>query len=140
MPSTVVRQPAWGLVPSRLVVGIVFIAHGWLKLHSFGIQGTTKFMGGLGIPVPGVIAVYVIVLEMIGGLALILGGFTRFFAALLAVDMLGAIFFAKRNAGFFGPDGWEFELTLCAACLTLAIVGAGGASIDAALSARRNRS
>jgi putative oxidoreductase len=140
MPNTVVRQPAWGLVPIRLVVGIVFIAHGWLKLSSFGIQGTTKFMGGLGIPVPGVIAVYVIVLEMIGGLALILGGFTRFFAALLAIDMLGAIFFAKRNAGFFGPKGWEFELTLCAVCVTLAIVGAGGASIDAALSARRNRS
>jgi len=140
MPSTVVRQPAWGLVPIRLVVGIVFIAHGWLKLSSFGIQGTTKFMGGLGIPVPGVIAVYVIVLEMIGGLALILGGFTRFFAALLAIDMLGAIFFAKRDAGFFGPKGWEFELALCAVCVTLAIVGAGGASIDAALSARRNRS
>lgn len=140
MPSIAVRQPAWGLLPVRLVVGVVFIAHGWLKLHSFGIQGTTKFMGGLGIPEPGVIAVYVIVLEMIGGLALILGGFTRFFAALLAIDMLGAIFFAKRNAGFFGPDGWEFELTLCAACLTLVIVGAGGASIDAALSARRNRS
>jgi uncharacterized membrane protein YphA (DoxX/SURF4 family) len=50
--------------------------------------------------------------------------------------MLGAIFFAKRSAGFFAPNGWEFELTLFAACVTLAIVGAGGASIDAAFRGR----
>lgn len=131
------RQPAWGLVPLRLIVGIVFIAHGWLKYSSFGIEGTAKFMGRLGIPIPGVVAVCIIALELIGGLALILGGATRLFAALLACDMLGAIYFSKRNAGFFGPKGWEFELTLCAACITLAIVGAGGASIDAALRRRR---
>jgi putative oxidoreductase len=131
------RQPAWGLVPLRLIVGIVFIAHSWLKYSSFGIQGTAKFMGRLGIPMPGVAAVSIIALEAIGGLALILGGATRLFAPLLACDMLGAIYFSKRNAGFFGPKGWEFELTLCAACITLAIVGAGGASIDAALRRRR---
>jgi len=45
--------------------------------------------------------------------------------------MLGAIFFAKRHAGLIGPNSWELEATLCAACVTLAIVGAGGASIDA---------
>lgn len=137
MSSNGGRQPAWGLVPIRLVVGIVFIAHSWLKLSSFGIAGTSKFMGGLGIPASGVVAVWVIALEGIGGLALIFGGATRIVAALLAIDMLAAIYFAKRNAGFFGPEGWEFELTLCAACLTLAIVGAGGASIDAALRGRR---
>ena len=140
MPSTVVRQPVWGLVPIRLVAGVVFIAHGWLKLSSFGIQGTTKFMGALGVPMPGVAAVCVIAVEIVGGLALILGGFTRFVAPLLALDMLGAIFFAKRTAGLLGPEGWELEATLCAVCVTLAIVGAGGVSIDAALSARRNRS
>jgi putative oxidoreductase len=131
------RQAAWGLVPLRLVVGIVFIAHSWLKFSSFGIAGTAKFMGGLGIPMPGVAAVCIIALEGIGGLALILGGATRIVAPLLAMDMLGAIFFAKPHAGLFAPNGWELELTLCAACVTLAMVGAGGASIDAALRARR---
>jgi putative oxidoreductase len=125
-------RPDWGLAPLRLVVGAVFIAHGWLKLSSFGIPGTAKFMGDLGVPMPVVAAICIIVLELIGGIALILGGATRLFAPLLAADMLGAIFFAKRNAGFFSPNGWEFELTLFAACVTLAIVGAGGASIDAA--------
>lgn len=137
MATKPARQPAWGLLPVRIVVGIVFIAHGWLKLSSFGIGGTTKFMGGLGIPVPNIVAVCVITLELVGGLALILGGATRVFAALLACDMVGAIYFAKRHAGLYGPNGWELELTLCAACLTLALVGAGGASIDAAWRGRR---
>src|SRR5438477_3130162 len=125
------RQSAWGMFPLRLVVGIVFIAHSWIKFHMMGIAGTTKFMGGLGIPMPGVAAVCIIALEAIGGLALILGGATRLFAPLLAMDMLGAIFFAKRHAGLIGQNGWELEITLCAACVTLALVGAGGASIDA---------
>jgi putative oxidoreductase len=137
MHATSDRQPGSGLLPLRLVVGIVFIAHSWLKFSSFGIEGTAKFMGGLGIPMPGVAAVCIIALEGLGGLALIFGGATRFFAPLLACDMLGAIYFSKRHAGFFGPNGWEFELTLCAACITLALVGAGGASIDAAVRGRR---
>lgn len=137
MATTNDHRPAWGLLPLRIVVGIVFIAHGWLKLSSFGIAGTAKFMGGLGVPVPSVTAVCIITLEIVGGLALIVGGATRVFAALLACDMLGAIFFAKRHAGFFSPKGWELELTLCAAALTLAIIGAGGASIDAAWRGRR---
>lgn len=133
MTRQIELRPDWGLVPLRLVVGAVFIAHGWLKLSSFGVPGTAKFMEGLGIPMPAVAAVCIIVLELIGGIGLVLGGATRLFAVLLAADMLGAIFFAKRNAGFFAPNGWEFELTLFAACITLAIIGAGGASIDAAL-------
>jgi putative oxidoreductase len=130
-------RPDWGLVPLRLVVGVVFIAHGWLKLSSFGIPGTAKFMGDLGIPMPAVAAICIITLELIGGIGLVLGGGTRLLAALLSADMLGAIFFAKRNAGFFAPNGWELELTLFAACVTLAIVGAGGASIDAAFRGHR---
>jgi putative oxidoreductase len=137
MNATSDRQPAWGLLPLRLVVGIVFIAHSWLKFSSFGIEGTAKFMGGLGIPMPHIAAIGIITLEGLGGLALILGGATRFFAPLLACDMLGAIYFSKRHAGLIGPNGWELEITLCAACITLALVGAGGASIDAALRRRR---
>src|SRR5947207_7460806 len=131
------RQSAWGLVPLRSVVGFCFTANGWIKFHMMGIAGTTKFMGGLGIPLPNVAAVCIIALEAIGGLALILGVGTRLFAPLLAMDMLGAIFFAKRHAGLIGPNSWELEATLFAACVTLAIVGAGGASIDAAMRGRR---
>ena len=131
------RFPAWGLLPLRLVVGGIFIAHGWLKIHTIGIAGTEQFMAQLGIPLPGVAAVAIPWLEVIGGVALIVGAATRWFAALLAMDMLGAILFAKRTAGFFAPKGWEFELTLFVICVTLSLVGAGGMSLDAALTNRR---
>ena len=131
------RYPAWGLLPLRLVAGGIFIAHGWLKIHTIGIAGTERFMAGLGIPMASVAAVAIPWLEVIGGGALIAGVATRWIAALLAMDMLGAIFFAKRTEGFFAPKGWEFELTLFTICVTLALIGAGGVSIDATFANRR---
>jgi putative oxidoreductase len=91
----------------------------------------------MGIPLPQVSAAVVIAVELLGGAALILGLFTRWAAAALAIDMAVAVVMVKLPGGFFAPQGVEFELTLCAAALTLALVGAGGVSLDAA---RRSRS
>jgi putative oxidoreductase len=119
----------------RLVVGAVFIAHGLFKLLSFGLAGTAGFFAKLGIPLPNVAAPIVIAVEVLGGIALVLGAGVRVAGVLLAVDMLGAIVFAKLHGGFFAPNGFEFELTLLVASLALAVGGAGAPSIDAA----RNR-
>ena len=126
----------WGFLPLRAVVGVTFIMHGGLKLFSMGIPGTTRMMAGMGIPLPGIAAVGVIAVEMIAGLAILLGAFTRAAAVLLACDMLGVILFAKLHGGFFAPRGSELELALLGACLTLAAVGPGGFSIDGARQAR----
>jgi putative oxidoreductase len=125
-------RPDLALALLRIVVGGVFIAHGLMKLLSFGYAGTTGFFTKLGIPLPGVAAAVVIIVECLGGLALVLGAGARIAAALLAIDMLGAIYFAKLHGGFFAPNGFEFELTLLAASLALALGGAGTASVDAA--------
>jgi uncharacterized membrane protein YphA (DoxX/SURF4 family) len=58
-------------------------------------------------------------------------------AALLAIDMAVAILTARMDGGFFAPSGFEFELTLLGACLTLAVMGAGGFSLDAMQRQRR---
>src|SRR5437773_9937936 len=63
----------WGLVPLRLVVGLVFIVHGGQKLFVFGLGGAAGFMAKVGIPWPFLAAVVVIAVEILGGLALILG-------------------------------------------------------------------
>src|SRR5712692_9979387 len=63
----------WGLVPLRLVVGLVFIVHGGQKLLVFGLGGTAGFMAKVGIPWPFLAAVVVIAVEILGGLALVLG-------------------------------------------------------------------
>ena len=126
----------WGLVPLRVVVGLVFLMHGYAKLFTMGLAGTTDMMQHMGIPMPQASAVVVTTVELLGGAALILGLFTRWAAAALAIDMAVAVVMVKLPGGFFAPRGVEFELTLCAAALTLALVGAGGVSLDAA---RRRR-
>lgn len=122
--------PRWGMVPLRLVVGIVFLMHGGQKLFVFGLGGTADIMGKLGLPLPTLSAAVVIAAEVLGSLAIISGLFARWGALALAIEMLVAIPVARLHGGFFTPYGYELELTLLGACLTLALVGSGGASLD----------
>ena len=66
-----------GIALLRIMVGLVLMAHGIQKLLAFGIAGTAGFLGHAGIPFPMVSAVLLIGAESLGGLALILGLFTR---------------------------------------------------------------
>jgi len=123
-------SPGWGVLPLRLVLGLVFVAHGAQKLFGFGLAGTAGFLGSLGVPLPTVAAAGLITVELLGGVALILGAWTRIVAALLAADMLVAIVTVHLRGGFFVPDGVEFVLTLLGGCLTLVGLGAGPCSVD----------
>lgn len=125
---------AWGLLTLRTVVGLVFVIHGGQKLFAFGVAGTAGFLGSLGVPLPAVAAVGLIAVELLGGLGLLLGAWTRIAASLLAADMLVAMLTVHLRGGFFVPDGVEFVLTLFGACVALAGLGAGPWSVDAARS------
>jgi putative oxidoreductase len=129
-PAAASRLDA-GLALLRIVVGIVFLAHGSQKLLVFGIPGITTGFTQMGVPVPAVSAVVVTAVEFLSGIALILGLFTRIAALLVAIDMLGAILFVHAKAGFFLPKGAEFALTLFAASIALALTGPGAFSLDA---------
>lgn len=137
MDRTSFVAPAWGMVPLRVVIGLVFLMHGSQKLLS--LTSTATFFDSIGIPIAQVAAALVTALEILGGVALILGWFTRVVAALLAIDMAVAILTARMEGGFFAPSGFEFELTLLGACLTLAVMGAGGFSLDAMQRQRRGQ-
>ena len=119
----------WGFVPLRMVVGVVFLMHGVQKVFDFGLHGTTDLLDKLGIPLPAFFAVVIIVVELLGGMAIVLGLFARWAAALLAIEMTVAILVARLGGGFFTPYGYEFELTLWGACLTIAALGTGGISL-----------
>ncbi len=121
-----------GVLPLRIVVGLVFVVHGAQKLFVFGLADTAGFLGSLGIPLPTVAAAALIAVELLGGLALLLGAGTRIVAAVLAADMLVAILTVHVRGGFFVPDGIEFVLTLLGACLALVGLGAGPCSVDGA--------
>ncbi len=131
MNYTFARFARWGMVPLRLVVGLVFLMHGGQKLFVFGVAGTADIMGKLALPLPTACAVIVITVELLGGLAILLGAFTRLAGALLAFEMVVAILVARLHGGFFAPYGYEFELTLLAACVTFALSGPGQISLEA---------
>jgi putative oxidoreductase len=120
----------------RLTVGTVFIAHGAQKLFSFGIGGIAGGFTQMGVPLPGVMAPLISILEFFGGIALVLGLLTRLAALGLVCDMLGAIIVVHGKEGFFLPKGYEFVLLLLGASLALVVAGAGRYSVDDAIDTR----
>ena len=120
----------WGLLPVRLVVGIVFVMHGWQKVFVFGISGTADILHWVGIPFASFFGVVLMISELGGGLAIMLGVFARFAGLALAFEMAIAIVMARLHGGFFTPNGYEFELVLLGSSLTIAALGSGHQSLD----------
>jgi putative oxidoreductase len=102
----------------RLVLGIIFLVHGFTKFQG-GIEHTAGFFSSIGLP--GFLAYLVGGVELIGGILLILGLGTRIIAGAFAIIMIGAIFTVKLKTGFVG--GYELELALLAMSLHLLFSG-----------------
>jgi putative oxidoreductase len=128
----------YGFLILRVAIGVVFAMHGWQKLTMMGIGGVGGFFGSLGIPAPELAALAVTILELVGGLALILGLGTRIVSGLLAANMLVALVLVHLPNGFFvDAGGFEFVFTLFAAALFFALAGPGALSLDAQLWGKR---
>ncbi|WP_434743568.1 DoxX family protein [Micromonospora sp. SH-82] len=135
LPSTVRDL---GILLARIGVGIVFFAHGWQKLVTNGVEGTAAFFDQVGVPLPTLSAWFATGVELVGGAALILGALVPIAGILLALNMVGAFVFVHAGNGLFvDQGGYELVLTLGAAALLLASVGAGRLSVDHLLFGRR---
>ncbi len=133
------RLTTTAITTLRIVLGFLFAAHGWQKFNEWTIAGTQASFVKMGVPAAEIAAPAVAVLELAGGIALILGILTRVVAALLALNMLGALFLVHAPAGVFAADGgYELVLLLAAGAFALALTGAGRASVDRALFGRSN--
>jgi putative oxidoreductase len=122
----------------RVILGFLFAAHGWQKFNEWTIAGTQAAFTQMGVPAANISAPLVAGLELAGGIALILGVLTRMVAALLAVNMIGALFLVHASAGVFADKGgYELVLLLGAAALALALTGAGRVSVDRLLFGRK---
>lgn len=109
----------------RVSMGIGFIAHAYLKYAIFTPAGTVQYFQSLGLPGP--LAYVVMAAEFFGGIALILGAWTRWVSLALLPIMLGAIFAHAGNGFFFtaANGGWEFPAFWAAALGVQALIGGG---------------
>ena len=120
------RTAPYAALVLRVTLGALLLAHASLKLFVFTPAGTAKFFGSLGFPPE--LAYLVITVEVLSGIALILGVWTRY-AALAAIPiLLGAIFTVHGAAGFFFSNpkgGWEFPAFWAIALVAQALLGDG---------------
>lgn len=127
-----------GLTVLRVVLGVLFTAHGWQKFNEWTIGGTQAAFGEMGIPLAQAAAPIVATLELVGGIALIIGMFSRPIAVLLTLNMLGAAVLVHLSNGIFVESGGvELVLILGAAAVAIALIGPGRASLDHAVFGKR---
>lgn len=128
-------NPALGQMILRIVLGVIFVAHGAAKMFGDGGPGAAAgFLGSLGVPVPILASWVVTLLEFVGGMFLIVGVFVLPAAILLAIHMLLGIILVHAQSGFFvigpGAGGFEFNLLLIAGLLSMLLGGPGLAAVD----------
>ncbi len=111
----------------RVSMGIMFLLHGfYLKVMIFGMAGASGYFGSLGLP--GWFAWVVMLYETFGGIALILGVYTRWVAIFLGIHLLFAAYIGHWNNGWpFNAQGggYEFPVFWAIACFALALMGDG---------------
>jgi putative oxidoreductase len=140
----------WAPLFLRLAIGSGFLAHGWAKL-SRGPAGLEKLLHVLHIPFASLMAYVLPYIELIGGLAVLLGLFVSIVSVPLIITMLVAMFTIHIKYGFssvntigltpegpkFGPPGYEINLVYIAGLISLIVLGAGVFSMDALLASRK---
>ena len=121
------RLQPMALLVLRLSLGASMLGHGYLKVFH-GLSQHAHMVAGLGFPAwLGYVSAFT---EFLGGIALLLGVFTRIAAVLVCVDMIVAIWKVHWHNGLFSPAGFEFPLALAAIAFALIFFGAGAISLD----------
>ena len=131
-------RAGYGLTVLRIVVGIVFAAHGSQKLFGafggYGLAGTAQYMESVGLTPGYLMAAMAGGIEFFAGLALIIGLLARPAALGLALLSLVAIFTVHISNGLFmANNGYEFGLALLGGSIAVLIEGAGKLSADRAI-------
>lgn len=137
------RLASWSALPLRLIVGYGFIAHGYAKVAR-GPDQFADILQAIGVPMPGLMASATIAVELVGGLAILLGAFVAWASVPMAAVLLVAAFTVHLPNGFssikllgvtsagarFGPPGYEADLLYLACLAALVLGGAGPIAFD----------
>jgi putative oxidoreductase len=115
----------------RVIIGYILLMHGWMKVGTFGLAGVSGLMAKSGLEPATAFAVAAMFLETVGAVCIIIGLFTRFFAAALAIELLIGLLAVHLKAGFsVSKGGYEYILLLGIVMFAIAIRGGGPYSVD----------
>lgn len=119
------RLAPYGAFALRAALGIMFVAHAYLKIAVFTVPGFQSFLGSLGFP--AFLAWPIILAELIGGAAILAGFYSRVVSVALLPILLGAMFVHAPNGWVFNAPngGWEYPAFLAVGALVLALIGDG---------------
>ena len=133
------RNADLGPLLLRIGIGVIFVMHGWQKFFDIGVSNYAAFIDSLGVPFTTVVAPVQSFVELVGGVLLILGVFTRFTVLPLIVIQIGAIWVLRSDIGFITPSpnppgaGAELDTAILAGELCLLFLGPGRYALDAML-------
>jgi putative oxidoreductase len=151
MTSSLPVRAAWYAIPLRLVVGLGFMQHGYAKLAR-GPEDFINILHAIGVPMAFLLGWATIIVELVGGLLILLGAFVPLATIPMIIVLLVAIFSVHLPNGFssiklqsfdaagahFGQPGYETDLLYIAALVALCLGGAGPISVDGYLNRFRS--
>jgi putative oxidoreductase len=151
-PAISRRLAHWAPIPIRLIVGYGFMEHGFAKLGR-GADVFAAILHAIGVPLPHLMAWITILVEVFGGLAILLGAFVALAAVPMVIVLLVAIFTVHLPYGFssiklmsvtaagahFGQPGYECDLLYLAGLATLVLGSAGPWALDNLLRRRKGK-
>ena len=121
---------SWPLV--RATAGLMLVPHGYMKLFGGGLEGTAGFMAKVGLEPAYPLALYIALLELVGGMMLALGLFTRVIAAqVIGFMAVAAIHVHGPNGFLWIKGGFEYPVFWGLVALAIAVRGGGPMSLDA---------
>lgn len=123
------RLAPYGALGLRVALGLMFIAHAYLKLVIFTPAGFAGFLGQVGLP--GALAWPIILAELVGGFAILIGFYGRIVSILLLPVLLGALMVHAGNGWVFNAPngGWEYPAFLALTALAHGLIGDGALAV-----------
>src|SRR3954469_9363000 len=123
------RLAPYGVFALRAALGIMFIAHAYLKYAVFTVPGFEGFLGTVGLPT--FLAWPIILAELLGGIAILSGFYGRLASLALLPVLLGALFVHAPNGWVFNAPngGWEYPAFLALTCFAYALIGDGAFAV-----------
>jgi putative oxidoreductase len=123
------RLAPYGVFTLRVALGVMFIAHAYLKVAVFTVPGFEAFLGQVGLP--AVLAWPIILAELVGGAAILVGFYGRLVSVALLPVLLGALAVHAPNGWVFNAPngGWEYPAFLAVAALAHILIGDGAFAV-----------